>query len=373
MKHRFVFSLLLAAGLLLLAAGLIGVLTGPDLMQYAFRPPESRDTTLTRQLEAAREAMGERFPLLTLHGQKSGVTLSAGSASVNDVCLYMTGSRWNEVYPRKLISGRPVSGIDSEQKSKVIVLDRETAFTLFGEADPLGKPVTFGDTKLEVVGVAEHSRSLGETGSQAAWVPLDVFTDCDLLVLSAPGATDASLRTAFQTGAAEVFGAGTLVSMSREKISATIMPRFALLVLALWLLKRWLKILGRFGSNQIRLVREKGKQCYFGRLFPYALGRILPLLLLVALTIGAGFGLALLAVSPIRAFPDWVPESLGDFSAWVSRFWDLVRASAQPVSLQTPEQAAVRFYAVLVRWGLLCTLLGSIRVILGMKKKGETD
>ncbi len=369
MKHRFVFSLLLVLGLLLLAAGLAGILSGPDLLQYAFRPPESRDTSMSHTLEKARETMGDAFPVLTLHGQKSGAVLTAGDSSVSDVCLYMAGASWNEVYPRNYPAGRPISGLDAEQKARVIVLDEETAFALFGEADPLGKPVTYGDTKLEVVGVASHTRSLGEPGARAAWVPLDLFIDCDLYVLSAPGSSDAALRAVFQTGAAEVFGAGTLVSLYREKISATVMLRFAVLVLAVWLLKYWIRVLGRFGRRQFNLIRRRSKQCYFARLFPYALGRLLPLLLLVLLTVGAGYGLALLAISPIRAFPDWVPESLGDFSAWVSRFWDLAGASARAVSLQTPEAAAIRVWAVLVRWGLLCSLLGGIRVITGRKKK----
>ena len=259
MKHRFVFSLLLVLGLLLLAAGLAGILSAPDLLQYAFRPPESRDTSMSHTLEKARETMGDGFPVLTLHGQKSGAVLTVGDNSVSDVCLYMAGASWNEVYPRNYSAGRPISGVDAEQKARVIVLDEETAFALFGEEDPLGKPVTYGDTKLEVVGVASHARSLGEPGARAAWVPLDLFIDCDLYVLSAPGSSDAALRAVFQTGAAEVFGAGTLISLYREKISATVMLRFAVLVLAVWLLRYWIQVLGRFGSRQFDLIRQRGK------------------------------------------------------------------------------------------------------------------
>ena len=372
MKHRFFFPFLLAAGLLLVAAGLAGLFFAPDLLQYAFQPPASRDISLSALLDQTRTALKDNFPLLTLHGRKDGATLTANSVSVNDISLYLAGSGYSELYPRNFFAGRPVSAADSEQNARVIVLDRETAFTLFGDSDPLGQPVTLGDTVLEVIGVADHSRSLGETGRFAAWVPLDLLTDCDLLVLSAPGTRDASLQAVFRAGAAEAFGPGNLISLSREKTGAAIPLRFVLLVLAVWLLRRALKSLGRFGSACLRRVRERQKQVYFSRLFPYALLQMLPVVLLLMLAVGAGFGLAMLAIEPVHIFPDWIPESLGDLSAWVSRFWDLVSAAARPVSLQTPELASLRFYAVLIRWGLLFSLLGGIRILLVRGRNRDT-
>ena len=41
--------------------------------------------------------------------------------------------------------------------------------------------------------------------------------------------------------------------------------------------------------------------------------------------------LAVFAVAPAYVFPEWIPESLGDFSKWAARFWDLTGAAAQPV------------------------------------------
>ena len=90
-------------------------------------------------------------------------------------------------------------------------------------------------------------------------------------------------------------------------------------------------------------------------------------MLLTGLTVAAGYGIAVLAVEPIRFFPNWVPESLGDFSAWVSRFWDLTAEAARPVSLQTPELAEICFWEGFVRWGLLLALLGTVRLCVRRK------
>ena len=372
MKHRMGFPLLLAAGLLLLFTGMIGLWNSPALLQYAFVPRENggaNPPSMAEKLETARESMGEAFPLLTLHGEKTGVTLTAGNTSLNDVCLYMTGASWHEVYPRRMICGRPLSGIDARQKAKVIVLDEKTAFSFFGEADPLGKTVKIDEIQFEVVGVAAHSRRVGEPGALAAWIPLDVMPACDLMVLSAPAQGNSGLWTVFLTGAAEVFGAGTMICLPREKLAAGMMPRLTLILLAIWLLKRWLKVLSAFWRERVNRIRERNSHSYLGRVLPYALVQTLPAVLLTGLTIAAGYGIAVLAAEPIRFFPNWVPESLGDFSAWVSRFWDLTAEAARPVSLQTPELAEIRFRTGFVRWGLLLALLGTVRLCVGKKTR----
>ena len=145
MKRKSRFSFLLLAGVLLLAAGLIGLSTVPDLMQYAFLPENTGSTAdssytstipsddmdytsddsdasqysggqtgakanekstplLERYDEIVYPAMGELFSRLTLHGIKSGVTVSLeNGTNVPGVTLYAVGPIWNEVYTPKII------------------------------------------------------------------------------------------------------------------------------------------------------------------------------------------------------------------------------------------------------------------------------
>ena len=349
---------MLLAGLILLGAGLAGLLSEPGLVQYAFLPSRDQETDYLSLLRDCRSAMGESFPLLTLHAQKNQVTLSAGDLTQSEICLYLTGPSWNEVNPRRLLAGRPVSNAEAERGDQVIVLDQETAFRFFGEEDPIGKTVSLGDTKLEVIGVAVHSRRIGETGSRAAWAPLGTVRDPDLMVLSAPACSDSSLLSSFRTHAEESFGTGTLISLPKEKTAAAMLPRIAAIVFALMLLKRWITWLTGFLRRKVNLVREESRRRYAARLIPFALVQFLPVVLLLALTIGAGYLLAAFAMEPIRIFPEYVPESLGNFAAWGSRFWDLTAAAASPVSLKTPELAEIQFYSGLIRWGTVLALLG---------------
>ena len=121
MKRRFHLSFLLLAGILMLGAGLIGLTTVPDLMQYAFIPqaetdaltpapyqaetealapdpsgedtepvlqqPPEIETVMLDKYDKALEGMGSTFPGLTLHGIRNNTGLDVIGQS-QSVCLY---------------------------------------------------------------------------------------------------------------------------------------------------------------------------------------------------------------------------------------------------------------------------------------------
>ncbi len=372
MKQGFRMTLLLLLGAALLLGGLAGVWLSPEVIQYAFVPPAGKTAAeLQALLEDAREVLQESFPLLTLHGQRSGVTLTAGTRSRDDICLYQVASGWNEVYPRRFLAGRPVSPLEAAEGAAVIVLDERTAFQLFGDTEAVGRSVKMGETSLEVIGVAGHSRRIGETGAFAAWTPLAPAADMELTVLSAPAPADASLMTLFETTARERFGAGTLISTRKEKQTVTMILRWVLLLAALWGMAAAVRRVKRLGSRQAARIRAEKQHRYPARLIPWAAVRLLPVFLSVCGLIAAGAGLAWLAFSPARTFPEWVPESLGNFATWGDRFWSLTRKAAEPMTLRTPELAELRFWGALVRWGTVLTLMGVIRGGMAGKKRAQ--
>ena len=360
MKKSIHFSFLALIGILLVAAGLIGLYSAPKLSQYAFLPAAEKTEETLERLDALQENLRESFPLITIHGQKSGVTLTAGTVSRNEVCLYLTGPGWHEVYPRRYLSGRPISRLDVENGSRVIVLDQETAFRLFSTDDAAGKKVTVDGTELEVIGVCVHSRRIGETGENAAWVPLGVIGSPELMTVTVPSAGGSSLMTVFQTAAREAFGAGTLISLRKETMRQTILLRTVLLILAVWLLLGWMKIHNRLWRGTVGKIRTEREKRYPGSLIPYAAVRLLPVMAMTVATVAVGYLLAVVAVSPAYTFPEWIPESLGDLSKWVSRFWNLTGESARAVTLKTPELAEIRFFGGMVRWGTVLALLGNL-------------
>ena len=191
MERKFRFSFLLLAGILLLGAGLIGLTTVPDVLQYAFLPssvsptetalpaetaeedlsaaaepakkkPEVSTTPLLDLYKKAAESMGELFPSLTMHSVKAGETISIHDSDKRqeDIYLYAIGPHWNEVYYPYVRKGRLLGTADAEEASEVVVLDEKTAVKLFQDVNPVDQPVAWGEKRLEVAGVAPHSRRL---------------------------------------------------------------------------------------------------------------------------------------------------------------------------------------------------------------------
>ncbi len=376
MKRSIRISLVLVIGVILAAAGVIGLLQGPGLVQYTFQPGEETTSTLLEQLDTMRESLSDSFPVITLHAQKSGQTLTYGDgASQNNVVVYAVGPNWYEAYPMQMAAGRPVTAPDSRQNAKVIVLDRETAFLFFGEGDPIGKTVSLDGNALEVIGVAEHSRRIGETDIHAAWVPLGSVKG-SLMVVSAPLKKAGSLMKVFESAATDHFDKnqdknGTLISTARETVGQTMMLRITAVIFAVWLLRKWITVLSGIWRAGAERIRGKSKQWYPLRVIPYAVLQMLLPILLTAVTIGAAYLIAVLAVNPAYVYPEWIPESMGDFSKWTARFWNLTGDAAKTVQMQTPELAEARFWGGLTQWGTVLMLAGVILTMLKSAKKGK--
>lgn len=370
MKHRIRISLVLILGLLLIAAGLIGLAAVPGLVQYAFPMPAESSPDPLQQLESLRASLKDVFPALTLHSVRSGASLTAGSASRNDVALYGIAPGWHEVCPVRMLSGRPVSRLEAEQGEKVIVLDEHTAFQLFGTRDAVGRAVTLDDQTLEVIGIAAHSRRIGETGEAAAWVPLAVVgQQADLMILTARASASQDAAAVFRTAAEEAFGAGTYISLPKEAMRGTMILRWPIIILAVVLLISAGRRLAVSWGRQFRRIAEERRHRYAGRLIPFAAARLAPVLGLTLLLIALGGAAAFLAVQPARVFPEWIPESLGDFSKWGTLFWNLSDSFSAPFSARTPELVQIRFWSALLRWGVVLTLLGALLSLWHSRKK----
>ncbi len=406
MKRRFHLSFLLLAGILMLGAGLIGLTTVPDLMQYAFIPQAETDalmpasspaetealtqdlsgedtdsfsrpsteikTVMLDKYDKALDGMGSAFPGLTLHGIRNDTGLSIVTGISQSVCLYATGPSWNEAYTPRIVKGRELVRLDAEMQNDVIILDEKTAFKFFQAEDPIGRTVTLNGTEMEVAGVAAHSRRIGETMENAAWVPLDKVTDCELMVLSAVSPS-VSLFSVFQKQAEEYFGSnGTAISLKKEKIRALMPLLLVFLVVAIWLLKRWISWLGGYGRARMAEVRAESRRRYALHLIPYLAGKLLPVALMIIATVAACYGVAVLAVRPLWIFPEWVPETLGEYPSWISKFWDLTSAAAKTITIKTTELAEVQFWSSLILWGTILILLRAAKnTLAGMRKNNS--
>ena len=351
-------------GLILILAGLIGLYRGPEISQYVFLPGQADYAAL---LAGTEEKWDGAFPAVSLHGAAEGVSLSAGAQSVGNVTLYETMGGYFEVYPRQFSAGRPLTRGDG--KNAVIVLDDRLAFQLFGDRDPVGLEASIGDQKFEVVGMCARRRGVGDAGEYAAWIPLGAngAPACAVMVLSAGGGAEDSMRTVFENDAAEAFGAGQAFHLGKERSRGTILLRAVLILVGFWILKAWIRLFRRKTAEWIAELREKGKLKYPHQMLGSILGRSAEILIFGAVIIAAAAGLVMWAAQPMTVFPEWVPDNLVSAASIAKRFRELTAAAAAPVRFGTPETAEIRFWSGMIRWGTVLALLGFWRD--GMKNK----
>ena len=86
MKRRFRFSILLLAGILLLGAGLAGLASVRNVMQYAFLPPADAGTSMLKFYDESLKDMTAAFPRLTLYGVKAGAELGTEAGQRDGIC-----------------------------------------------------------------------------------------------------------------------------------------------------------------------------------------------------------------------------------------------------------------------------------------------
>ena len=355
MKKKRRISWLAIPGMILVLAGLIGLYSVPEVSQYAFLPAGGDYNEL---LARAEEKWADAFPAISLHGTAEEMTMKAGSSTRSEITLIEAAGGYFEVYPRPFAAGRPLSRGDG--KNRVIVLDGELAFQLFGDRDPLGQTVSLEEKSYEVVGVAAHTRRIGETGTCTAWIPLGAegAPSPRVMVLSTGGRTGSSLQTVFETGAGEVLGEGQAIFTGKERTRGTVILRFVGIILMIRLLAVWIRWLRGWIGRRVEGLREEMKRKYPGQMWAHILLESLGIMGLTGATVLAAAGLAVWASQLMLAFPEWVPETLTDPESIARRFRELTAAAAVPVQFRTPELAEIRFWSGMIRWGTVTALLG---------------
>ncbi len=406
MKKIPVLALL---GALLLAFSMVGLyfFSPTNLLQYAFLPEadtsggspsdegtssdmsrtgakgetsddhaENRDRQTVKQ-DASATPLGkaqERFAAflsssawsageipMTVEGRKTGITVARGDNARSDVTLVLAGARYGEVFPRAIREGAFLSEAEVAASARSAVLEDELAFLLFGDLSPLGQEITVADNTYTVVGVTAHERSMGSRTPYTVWIPLtaDPSLTPELLTVSAlTGGSGEAYATLWKSQAREFFGEGSFYHLAHEKVRGSLLPRFLLLFAAFALLKKWFALLRKAGAWALEDARRHMERSYPSRLIGYAVLRILPALVLLAVTLGALYAVALFAARPLSVFPEWVPDNPVALSSITARFWTLVSESASPVQLVTEQLAVIRFWSLLVRLGGITLLIG---------------
>ena len=363
---------LMAAGLCLIAFALFELLTMDARLEYAL--PNAQAITsndnetdlvapLKRLIEAKNTAQSELTDCVSacaVGGVKTGESVGAEDKSLT-ATLYAVGDGWFELYPQYLSAGRLIGSDEQTEGDRVIVLDAELAFKLFGGEDAIGRMVTLEGEEYEVVGLIRHRRSVGEMDEYTAYVPLLAAARIRLETVQV------GAKPIPHTGAAVMFenamtnsfiAGGCFYSIEKEAMRATMILRLFALVAGMYWLLRLLQWMNGVVERLIERFRERLSQHYMRELIWRLLIDIALCLLAYAAWIGLVYLLLSFSIQPLYQFTEWVPENLVEWKAWKNVFWNLMRSQDRLVSVSTRTLAEVRFYGVLTRWGAAALLFG---------------
>jgi putative ABC transport system permease protein len=130
------------------------LLGGVNVMQvfldYHNFPGSPRQEFLPESVEALRELPGVSMVGRNIYGIQT-FPFQIGERVVRITMTGVDEYFW-EIYAATLQSGRFLTAQDVEERRRVCLLGRELARDIFGDKNPIGEPVFFGNEAFEVVG-----------------------------------------------------------------------------------------------------------------------------------------------------------------------------------------------------------------------------
>lgn len=358
----------------LMALFALGMLSQtPKLLQYCVLPPEpgEKGENVIALIESAQKLgqdMKDTLSWTALGGACKSASLSSDAAS-QEVNLIAMDEGWLEVYPRFLVKGRRIGESELSQGARVIMLDDEAAFKLFGTELPEDARATLNGQTYRVVGTVRHAgsvfggRGVGDVLPYDAYIPLrsavaDGVT-LQTLTLSAVPQGGAGATRLFEDSANLWSADGQLIDLSKEAMRCTILPRVLLLIVGLYIMVGLFKRMTRLVLRWADGFRQAMKQNYIKALIPRLLGLIALALVGYGALIGVTYLLMVFSAQPLYVFTEWVPENIVEWTSISRVFWNLTSEAGALVRIGTRELRVVAFWGGLLRWGVILALLGA--------------
>lgn len=368
-KARGVLGLLVSLAVLVFAA--ISANGVGNTLQYMIPAPapvqqsEEAETKPNQQIADLLKRLDEYaeadwlglFEAYALSGIKEGVNFSPVDSTGTPQTGRLTALGPNSLVVDPLLFrfGRGFTYDELKDGYRGIILDETLALKLFGVGDAVGKKVQLEGQEYLVVGIARHSKQVGDKEEFGAYIPLNSIIDQPVqliaLMVSAKPIKGVGAKSSFESVLTQSWAAnGTMIDLTKETIGA-LMPMRVLIFAAGFVV---MLMLIAFINGKVREFaadyQQRLRRTYAVRLLPRLIGAIL----LFALGYGAvALGLAKLVeyvVDPVYTFPEWVPAILVEWEDIKTAYWNVWQGYATLQELRSPELLRVRYFGFLAGW-----------------------
>lgn len=280
------------------------------------------------------------------------------------VTLYAVDEMWESVYHVTLYEGRSITKRDVTQKTACIVLSESTARRLFPSGDALGQTVLVQGSPLDVVGLIRDGDPWGEADDAVALIPISLDVSMDTLCVSVPATADAASAAIWEKSLTDALPDGTFHNLRQMRWIAWMPFYVTLLFLLVWGASRSARTARNCAAHLWQKNRQALQTHYFGQVWMPVAARCVLIALMAAAFLAAAWGILLLCLQPLSAFPEYVPDNLVELSAWRQTVDVLLKEAASSPRYLTRESSGMETvralsHAAYLFFALACT--GSIR------------
>lgn len=360
-------GLLSILGLCLVVLGYGLTMCVDDMFQYilpisAVEPGNNDNLKMYYEADERIQSLRESLPVYTIAGRAQNLTVRGEGGQSTETTLYAVGKGYFELYHEHLLRGRLISETDVNKGKNVVVLDDEAELVLFKGDSALEKTVYIDGIEMQVVGIIDGKRRLGEAGEHLVYVPITSLykngIKTDTMEITAIGVDNTSSPVIMENTLKNWSSSGSFYNLSKLKMGATLPVRWIIVFLGIKTLLVLAERANRWVAKQIEMFRNELQRCYFLQILGRVIWKMIVALIAYCILAMGMFGIVRIAVQPMYVFGEWIPESIVELTSIVDCIWNQIETKSVSIECASRLSVCLDIAEELIKWGVILVFLG---------------
>lgn len=360
-------SLLSILGLCLVVLGYGLTMCVDDMIQYilpitAVETGSDNNLKLYYEADERMQSLRESLPVYTIAGRGQNLTVRGEGGQSIETTLYAVGKGYFELYHEQLLRGRLISEADINKGKNVVVLDDGAELELFKGDSALEKTVYIDGIEMQVVGIIDGKRRLGEAGVHLVYVPITSLykngIKTDTMEITAIGVDITSSPVIMENTLKNWSSSGSFYNLSKLKMGATLPVRWIIVFLGIKTLLVLVGRANRWVARQVEMFRNELQRCYFLQILGRAIWKMIVALIAYCILAMGMFGIVRIAVQPMYVFGEWIPESIVELTSIVDCIWNQIETKSASIECASRLLVCLDIAEELIKWGVILVFLG---------------
>ncbi len=316
----FLFLFLLILATLCIIIGEVGLYGHTNLMEYAapYSDQSGNSVPLLNALNDLKEQQPDAQFSASVFATDEWVQTSNGEFTTCAITGVAPG--WFDLYHHTLLDGRYIGEAEIIAGEHVALMSGDLAYALWGDTDAVGNEILLNGTTFRVIGIIDHSKTLGLSQQSMLYIPLQaafhVQVQPDIQILSGLDGRE----NQFEHIAKRYFPDGTFYNHTRERMSARMPVRYLCVAILLFLLRRTLRMFNRFSEASKQKWRDRYTHAYSRQMIVPSALLGLQWLVIYGLWVLVAYTALRLAIAPVYVFSKWIPTDLSSLSNYFDAF-----------------------------------------------------